>query len=324
MGNDAATITGLHHVSILTGNAELTHRFWTDTLGLQLSAKSVNQEQHGMYHLFYSDAAASPGTLATFFDMPLAAAERPGAGSFSRITLRVEDAAAVDWWAARLEEHGVEHGGSRTEDGRRQLQFRSPAGTALALTAGSAAEAGGLPVPETGIPAGFHIRGLGPAQFTSGAAAAVERFLGLLGFEQDRTYALERGTVRVQAVPEAGPAAEIHVLESSAAPRRYGSGGVHHLALTVPEIRTIRRLLARAGAAGHQVSGVLDRGWFHSGYVTGPEGIIIELATPGPGFRVAPGGIPLDGPVTLPPFLEADRKAIEGRLRPLMREGENR
>lgn len=217
----------------------------------------------------------------------------------------------------------MEHEGPYVQDGRTRLDFTDPTGTRLAIVADARSAVAGLPVPGTDIPAGFHLLGLGPALLEVGDAAAAGTFLGLLGFRTGRAYRTDSGPMQVCAVPGADASAEIHVLQSAAAPRRYGSGGVHHLALTVPDAEALRSLLGRAAEAGFEASAVLDRGWFDSGYLTGPEGIIIELATPGTGFRVQPGGIVLQGPVTLPRFLEAERESIMERLRPLGPEGED-
>lgn len=311
---------GMHHVSILTRSAERTHRFLTRTLGFQLSVKSVNQERYGMYHLFYSDAAATPGTLLTFFDMPMAALERPGTGSFSRTELLIGSSEALSWWAERLSGLEILHSGTFERDGRRQLEFEGPEGLALSLVAGSPSGVASVAVPGTEVPPDFRILGLGAAHVKVEDAARTGRFLDLLGFRPDRSYATAEGSALVHVVPAANSATEIHVEESVRPARRYGSGGVHHVALTVRAAEGIARLLERAEQAGHEVTEVMDRGWFHSGYITGPEGIVIELATPDPGFIVRPGGIPLHGPLTLPAFLEAERQAIEQRLRPLQPE----
>jgi glyoxalase family protein len=59
----------------------------------------------------------------------------------------------------------------------------------------------------------------------------------------------------------------------------------------------------------------VDRHFFASVYVREPNGVLVELATDGPGFTV-------DGPLdadrlSLPPFLEPRRLEIEAALAPL-------
>ena len=46
-------MTRLHHVSLLTGDAAATIRFYTDVLGLRLVKNTVNQENVHVRHLFF-------------------------------------------------------------------------------------------------------------------------------------------------------------------------------------------------------------------------------------------------------------------------------
>ena len=69
---------------------------------------------------------------------------------------------------------------------------------------------------------------------------------------------------------------------------------------------------------GYRHSGIVDRHYFTSIYVREPNGVLFELASDGPGFEV-------DGPIdpdrlSLPPFLEPRRAAIEAALVPLASE----
>src|SRR3954468_16319641 len=110
-------LTGIHHVTAVTGGAPRNHAFHTGTLGLRLVKKTVNQDDVSAYHLFYADGLGTPGSDITFFDWPVER-ERSGTNSVSRTSLRVHGANALDWWAARLREHGVAHGGISERGGR--------------------------------------------------------------------------------------------------------------------------------------------------------------------------------------------------------------
>ena len=64
-------------------------------------------------------------------------------------------------------------------------------------------------------------------------------------------------------------------------------------------------------------SGPVDRFYFRSLYTRKPNGILYEIATDGPGFA---GDEPLEAlgeRLSLPPFLEPKRAAIERNLKPL-------
>src|SRR5206468_8136719 len=78
---DAMELTGLHHVTAVTGRAPENLAFYTGLLGLRLVKKTVNQDDVSAYHLFYGDALGHPGTELTFFDWPLLAPRVLGTGT---------------------------------------------------------------------------------------------------------------------------------------------------------------------------------------------------------------------------------------------------
>jgi glyoxalase family protein len=91
---------------------------------------------------------------------------------------------------------------------------------------------------------------------------------------------------------------------------------VHHVAWATTDAEQ-GAWLERLQEAGVPNSGIIDRHYFHSLYFREPGGVLFELATEEPGFTV-------DGPVEelgrriiLPPWLEAERPAVEARLTPL-------
>src|SRR5579859_524401 len=126
----AQQLGGLHHVSAITGDAAGNVDFYTRVMGLRLVKKTVNQDDVSAYHLFYGDEIGHPGTELTFFDWPQAGPTREGTGMISAIMLGVRGQAALDWWARRLSEFGIEHDGvqTRAEDGRAVLAFKDPEG----------------------------------------------------------------------------------------------------------------------------------------------------------------------------------------------------
>ena len=102
-------LTGIHHLTAITATAAANKRFYTETLGLRLVKKTVNQDDTSAYHLFYADGRASPGTDVTFFDWP-AARERRGTNAITRTGLRVGSAESLGWWRDRFKGAGLTHG----------------------------------------------------------------------------------------------------------------------------------------------------------------------------------------------------------------------
>src|SRR5215218_10408780 len=109
-------LPGIHHLTAVTAKARGNLDFYTDTLGLRLVKKTVNQDDVSSYHLFYADGRGSPGTDLTFFDWP-AARERRGTSSIVRTGLRVAGEGTLAWWRERLAEAGVACGEVAERDG---------------------------------------------------------------------------------------------------------------------------------------------------------------------------------------------------------------
>ena len=116
-------LNGIHHITAITGDAAQNVDFYTRVLGLRLVAKTVNQDDPTVYHLFYADERGRPGSELTFFEYPHAIPGRAGAGMVHRLISRVGSVAALDFWAARLAAEGV----ASERDGER-LRFADPEG----------------------------------------------------------------------------------------------------------------------------------------------------------------------------------------------------
>jgi glyoxalase family protein len=54
-------IDGIHHISLITGDARANVEFYVRVLGLRLVKKTVNQDDPAVYHLYYADEHGSPG-----------------------------------------------------------------------------------------------------------------------------------------------------------------------------------------------------------------------------------------------------------------------
>ena len=299
------SVLGLHHVTAVTADVVANLAYYTGPLGMRLVKKSVNQDDVRAYHLFYADAAGTPGTDLTFFDWPTSASNRPGPGAVSLTTMRVPGG-ALDFWEARLP------GSVRDADaqGRDRLTFADPEGQALALVDDAGLPTDARPWDRT-VPEEKAIRGLYAVDLPSARPDATTRVLvDLLGFRSVGEGLFEAGTAttvgQARVVPASG-----RTLES------VGAGGVHHVAFRVRDEAHLLALQRHIEAAGLQTSGEVDRYWFRSLYFREPGGVLFELATEGPGFAVDEDAASLGERTTLAPFLEPRRAEIEANLRPL-------
>src|SRR5436190_19035216 len=85
------TIQGLHHITIVSSNAQRTIDFYTQVLGLRLIKKTVNFDDPGSYHLYFGDEIGRPGSAITFFEWPHASKGHPGIGGTHHLALQVID-----------------------------------------------------------------------------------------------------------------------------------------------------------------------------------------------------------------------------------------
>src|SRR5918999_707200 len=99
-------LEGIHHITLITGDAPRNVDFYTRVLGLRLVKKSVNQDDPTVYHLFYADEEGSPGSDITFFEYPGIRRGRAGDGMIHTVRWRVGSEEALDFWAERLASEG--------------------------------------------------------------------------------------------------------------------------------------------------------------------------------------------------------------------------
>lgn len=312
-------LTGIHHLTAITATAAENKRFYTETLGLRLVKKTVNQDDTSAYHLFYADGRASPGTDVTFFDWP-AARERRGTNAITRTGLRVGSAASLGWWRDRLTGAGLAHGDVTEIDGRASLEFEDPEGQRFRLV-DDAGAGEAHPWDRSPVPAEHQIRGLGPITISVRNLAPTRELLTtVVNMREERTYASPdgEGEVHVFAMGDGGPAAELHVAVQPGLPSaRQGAGGVHHVAFRTPDLQEMHAWTARLAEFGVQSSGEVERYYFRSLYFREPGGNLFEIATDGPGFAVDEPMDTLGERLALPPFLEGRRAEIEAGLKPL-------
>lgn len=319
MNDHGSSLTGIHHVSALSAHIQRTHDFYPIVLGLRPIIKTVNQDEPSMYHLFYGDGAASPGSDITVFDLPHAAPEHRGNNSISRTSFRVHGDGVFDYWRKRLGSSGVEGAYIIERDGRTELDFEDPEGTQLSLV-DDGGEGEASPWSASPVPAGYQIRGLGYIEITVPELEPTDRFLTVaLGLAYGHAYPAAGNSgaeVHVYTIGTGGAHAEVHVVVRDDLPRaRYGAGGVHHVALRSPAGSDMNEWVGRIEALGYHSSGLVDRHYFRSVYVREPNGVLFELASDDPGFEV--DGPPDSERLSLPPFLEPRRSEIEAQLVPL-------
>jgi glyoxalase family protein len=136
-----------------------------------MAAKSVNQDDPTVYHLFYSDELGRAGSDITFFEYPGAIPGRAGAGMVHRVVWRVGSPEAIDFWERRLEGEGID-----TERDGDRLRFADPEGLGHELRRAAAGDEP-LSAVHPEIPAEHALQGFDAVRAYS---AEPERSRGLL------------------------------------------------------------------------------------------------------------------------------------------------
>ena len=297
-------IDGIHHITLITGDAPRNVDFYARVLGLRLVKKTVNQDDPGVYHLFYADEHGSPGADITFFEYPGAIKGTAGAGMIAAIQHRVADQDALRYWEQRLGEEGVAT--TRVDGGG--LRFADPEGMAHELIVSNVSDEP-LIAAHREVPQQYALQGFEAVRAKVADPARSEALLrDVLGFTELVAHDWEaRGPRRGGRI----------VFEESHERGIPGAGTVHHVAWAVLDAEQ-ERWREKVAAAGARPTPVIDRFWFHSVYFREPSGILYELATlDGAGFAADETPDALGEKLVLPPFLEDQRAQIEPRLTPL-------
>jgi glyoxalase family protein len=297
-------LDGLHHITMITGDAQRNIDFYADLLGLRLVKTTVNFDAPEAYHLYFGDETGSPGSILTWFEFAGAARGRAGNGMIHTLRLGVAARAALDFWAGRLSDGGVQ---CERDDGA--LVFHDYDGLRFELVV---AQSGNPPLvavhPE--IPAEHALIGPQGARAYGREPAGPSPILtGTLGFEADGDGAYRlAGEHRSFAFSYDAPPAE---------PGRQGAGTVHHIAWACPDADQLD-WQRRVRDAGAMVTEVRDRDYFRSIYFREPRGILFEIATLSPGFAVDEDPDHLGEALKLPKMHEHLRPQLERTLTPLV------
>lgn len=304
-------VTGLHHVSAIAGPAQPNVDFTAGTLGLRLVKQTVNFDDPGTYHLYYADAGARPGSVWTTFPWPNGRAGRAGAGQPTATAYAVPRG-AVDRWMDALAEIGYDGFDAPTERfGDRVLTVRDPSGLVLELVE---ADDVGHPWTAGGVGADRAAGAFHSVTLLSGDSDATARVLAdAFGYE---THGQEGDRLRL-VNPAADRARFVDLDLRDAEAGRMGVGTVHHVAFRVPSDAAQAEVGDRLRALGLVPTEVRDRQYFRSVYVREPGGVLLEVATDGPGFAVDEPADALGQSLKLPPRYEPRRERIEAALGPL-------
>jgi glyoxalase family protein len=288
--------------------------FCLDLLGLRLVKKTVNFDNHHVYHFYYGTEFGAPGTIWTTFPYKGHGVRvgTVGAGQVVTTSLSVPPG-SLDGWRQRLGAARVRWSELPRRFGEEVVTFGDPSGLRFELIGGVGDNRepwnGGGVSPEAAI------RGLHSVTLSVRRAEPTVQFMTrVLGYSVVTT---EGHRTRLSA-GGSSPGHLIDVVEDFGGPSAVnGIGTVHHVAMAIGTTQEQLELREVLVGLGYGVTEVRDRCYFQSIYFREPGGVLFEVATIAPGFTVDEAPADLGRSLKLPPWEEPNRASIEPHLAPV-------
>src|SRR5262249_32034717 len=304
-------ILGLHHVTATVDDAQDDLDFCLGALGLRLVKKTVNFDNHHVYHFYYGDERGTPGTIWTTFPYKGHGVRvgTKGAGQVTVTSFSVPTGALAEW-RARLEDLAIAVTDLPPRFDEPVVRFADRSGLTFELIATD--RDARTPWVASGFDAGMSIRGLHSVTLVvRDATKTIDLMTKLLGYA-----VVDRMNARTRlGVNGGGPGKTVDVAEHPEADLAVnGLGTVHHVAMairTAEQQLPIREELIRHGC---KVTEVRARCYFTSIYFREPGGVLFEIATMAPGFAIDEALPDLGRALKLPPWEEPYRAEIESAL----------
>ncbi len=308
----APKILGLHHVTATVTDAQADLDFYTRVLGMRLVKKTVNFDNHHVYHFYYGNTRGEPGTIMTTFPYGTMGVRtgRHGAGQITATSFTVP-AEALPFWHDRLEDRSVRAEHEPGAFGAEALRFGDPSGLVLRLVAAPSDRR--APWIGAGVDTQHAVTGVHGVTLTVRDPKRTAALLtGLLGF----TVADETADTTRLAVGREAPGHLVELVRAAeTTPEAVnGLGTVHHVAFAIGTSEEQLAIREELIGHGYQVTEVRDRQYFKSIYFREPNGVLFEVATIPPGFTVDEAVPALGEGLKLPPWEEPNREDIEAHL----------
>jgi glyoxalase family protein len=311
----SSPILGLHHVTATVDAAQDDVDFCAGILGLRLVKKTVNFDNHHVYHFYYGDEVGTPGTLWTTF--PYQGYGVPtgnkGAGQVVTTSFSVP-AGSLATWRTRLAKHGVAVTDLEERFGDAVVACADPSGLEFELIANKHDHR--TPWLARDLDRETAIHGLHTVTMVvRSEKQTLDLMTKLLGF-----HVVDQSGSRIRVgVHGAGPGKAIDIIVDPKAPLAVnGVGTVHHVAMAVATAEDQLRMREELVKYGARVTDVRDRCYFTSIYFREPGGVLFEIATLPPGFLIDEPKEELGQSLKLPYWEEPARADIERGLAPVV------
>lgn len=306
-------ITGLHHVTAITGNTQENIDFYTGVLGLRLVKKTVNFDYSDVYHLYFGDEYGTPGTIMTTFPYGKDLVNgRHGKGMLNTTAFSVS-IDALDYWLNRLDQFNIAYKQPQQRFSEEVFIYLEDFdGLGLELVFNNKDERKGY--FNGYIPKDYALKGIHHVEIWYDA---YERTAALLTTQMDHKVIFESPD-RLRLGTDNQPGKYVDLLSMPNSLKGLaGRGTVHHVAFATPDAQSQLKMVERLNTYGLEHTEVKDRKYFTSVYFKEPGGVLFEIATSGPGFDVDEEQAFLGEALQLPQQFEKQRERLLDVLPPI-------
>ncbi|SAK79234.1 Chlorohydroquinone/hydroquinone 1,2-dioxygenase [Caballeronia temeraria] len=281
---ETGLIRGLHHITLCTSTAQGDVDFFVKVMGQRFIKRTLFYDGRiPIYHLYFSDAQGTPGTVMTTFPMRRTGlVGRKGSGQFTAIAYSVPGR-SIDFWREHFSRNGVRVEEDSERFGERYLRVVH-AGIDFEVVEDPTDTR--APWKSEYVPEQYAVRGFHNWTMT------VRELEDMKSFMTDAWYfrqTLQDGRFTRFEANGGGGGRRIDVLH--APDLRQGTwtlaeGIVHHGAFDVPDYDAQARVKFDTEGMGFtDFSDRKNRGYFESVYVRTPGGVMFE-ATKSLGFEM--------------------------------------
>lgn len=289
-------IQRIHHITAIAGPPQENLHFYRDVLGLKLVKQTVNFDDIGTYHFYFSNKNMDNGTILTFFPWDTRNRGVKGSGQVGRIAFSVPKG-SLPYWQDRLSEFGIS---SEETD-----MFGSP----------------GISFEDN------HTMHLAIVEVDQEATDHdIIGFFGsaLLSAHPDKT---RKTLVKDLGLKELAESPEYYHFETVGVERHHivvprraisrgrdGVGTVHHIAWSMPDDLNQKEWQDFLIDRGYRVTEIKDRNYFKAMYMREKGHVLFEYATDEPGFAIDEPVESVGQKLMLPEQYESQRQEIEAKL----------
>lgn len=299
---------GIHHITAIARKVQANVDFYAGFLGLRLVKQTGGFEDARQLHLLYGDATGSPGSLLTFLIWEDGAGGRVGHGQASEIALAVAPS-SIGFWLTRAMDYNLRPEGPTRVFDEPVLRLRDPDGIVIKLVGTH------MPSPDPwhtqDIPPEHAVTRVRGATLLSAMPQDTALFLqSHFGYTPGPVDADSRALRLLSGSGDAIDIVNAHGFWEQAP----GTGTIDHIAFRAPDVAHVEEMEAVLRRDAGTVTNLHDRRYFTSLYVREPAGVLLELATDGPGLAIdeprdklgeilfTPPGAEDDVRLTLPQF----------------------